>query len=366
MKRFQRSILACCAGLLLFANAEPVEAQQKLRFQSALPPSTLMFQNAKFWAERVKGLSGGRLEIEVLPAGSVVPAFEVLDAVHKRVLDGGHTASAFWAGRNRAAVLFGATPGGPFGMDLTDYLGWIYESGGLELYRELYQDQMKRNVVPFPMTAVPQQPLGWFKNPVRSWDDLKGRKCRQTGLAAELFGHAGMTSVNIPPGEIIPAGDRGVIECGELVGPAEDMKVGFHTIWKHYYVTSMHEPAGILEVYFNGDVWKGLAPDLQMIVQSAAVEAALRSQSINNRLNAEALDEMRQKHGVKVERTPDDILAKTLQVWDQMAADEVAKNPFFKKVYDSQRAYAAKVVPARRFLDLPYARGANHYWPQPK
>ena len=109
-------------------------------------------------------------------------------------------------------------------------------------------------------------------------------------------------------------------------------------IWKHYYVTSMHEPAGILEVYFNGDVWKALAPDLQMIVQSAAVEAALRSQSINNRLNAEALEEMRLKHGVKVERTPDDILAKTLQVWDQIAADEVAKNPFFKKVYDAQRA----------------------------
>ena len=366
MKRFQRFILACCAGLLLFANAEPVEAEQKLRFQSALPTSTLMFQNAKFWAERVKALSGGRLDIEVLPAGSVVPAFEVLDAVHKRVLDGGHTAAAFWVGRNRAAVLFGATPGGPFGMDLTDYLAWIYEGGGLELYREMYQDQMKRNVVPFPMTAVPQQPLGWFKNPVRNWDDLKGRKCRQTGLAAEIFGHAGMATVNMPPGEIIPAGERGVIECGELVGPAEDMKVGFHTIWKNYYVGSMHEPAGILEVYFNGDVWKGLAPDLQAIVQSAAIEAALRSQSINNRLNAEALDEMRQKHGVKVQRTPDDILTKTLEVWDQMATDEVAKNPFFKKVYDSQRAYAAKVVPTRRLLDMPYARGANHYWPQPK
>lgn len=367
MKRFRKIVLACCAGVVLSIGSAPAAAQQqKLRFQSALPPTTLMFQNVKYWADRVKAMSGGRLEIEVLSAGSVVPAFEVLDAVHKRVLDGGHTASAFWAGRNRAAVLFGATPGGPFGFDLTDYLGWIYEAGGLELYRELYQDQMKRNVVPFPMTAVPHQPLGWFKKPVRSWEDLKGLKCRHTGLAAELFGKAGMSPVNIPPGEIIPAGERGVIECGELVGPAEDMKVGFHSIWKNYYVSSMHEPAGILEIYFNGDVWKGLAPDLQQIVQSAAIDAALRSQHLNNRLNAEALEEMRNKHGVKVQRTPDDIIAKTLEVWDQIAAEESAKNPFFKKVYDAQRAYASKVVPTRRYLELSYDRGAAHYWPQTK
>ncbi len=360
-----KTFLLCVAGLTLLAG-HPAEAQQKLRFQSALPSSTLMFQNAKFWADKVKGMSGGRLEIEVLPAGSIVPAFEILDAVHKRVLDGGHTASAFWVGRNRASALFGASPGGPFGMDLSDYLGWIYDADGLDLYRELYQEQMKRNLVPFPMTAVPHQPLGWFKNPVRSWDDLKGRKCRQTGLAAELLSRAGVTPINVPPGEIIPAGERGVIECGELVGPAEDMAVGFHTIWKHYYVTSMHEPAGILEVFFNGDVWKALAPDLQQIIRAAAIEAALRSQSTYNRLNAEALIEMREKHGVKVERTPADILTKTLEAWDQMASEEAAKNPFFKKVYDSQRAYAAKVVPTRRFLDVPYAFGADHYWPERK
>lgn len=366
MKCFAKWVLACCAGVLLCASAQATDAPRKLRLQSALPPTTLMFENAKFWAERVKALSGGRLEIELLPAGSVVPPFELLDAVDRKVLDGAHTAAAFWAGRNRAAVLFGATPGGPFGMDMLDYLGWIYDAGGLELYRELYQDQMKRNVVPFPMTSVPQQPFGWFKNPIRNWDDLKGRKCRQTGLAAELLGHAGMTPVNVPPGEIIPAGERGVIECGELVGPAEDMKIGFHLIWKNYYVTSMHEPAGTLEVLFNGDVWKSLAPDLQQIVRSAAFEAALRSALVSNRLNADALQELRAKHGVKVLHTPNDILTRTLEVWDKMAADESAKNPFFKKVYTAQRAYAAKVVPTRRFLDLPYSVGAEHYWPQQK
>ena len=294
-------------------------------------------------------MSGGRLEIEVLPAGTMVPAFEVLDAVHKKVIDGGHTAAAYWVGKHRAATLFGPAPGGPFGMDMIDYIGWLHDGGGLELYRELYQDQLKRNVVPIPMTSVANQVLGWFKRPVKSWDDLKGRKCRETGITAEVFSKSGMATVNMPGGEIVPAGERGVIECGEWVGPAEDMKIGFHTVWKHYYMPSTHEPATVLELLINGDVWKKLTPDLQEIISVGRLGGDVPLADLANKLNAEALGELREKHGVKIERTPDDILNKILEAWDQIAKEEEAKNPFFKKVYDSQRAYASKVVPARRF-----------------
>ena len=125
------------AGLALFVTAPsaPVNAQapQKLRFQASFPTASLIFENLKFWAERVKVMSGGRLDIEVAPAGTIVPAFEVLDAVHKKVIDGGHTAAAYWVGKQRAATLFGPAPGGPFGMDMMDYMGWIYDGGGLEL-----------------------------------------------------------------------------------------------------------------------------------------------------------------------------------------------------------------------------------------
>jgi TRAP-type mannitol/chloroaromatic compound transport system substrate-binding protein len=314
----------------------------------------------------VKAMSGGRLEIEVLPAGAVVPAFEVLDAVHRQVIDGGHTAAAYWVGKNRAATLFGPAAGGPFGMDMIDYMGWLYDGGGIELYREYYQNQLKRNVVPIPLTSVANQVLGWFKQPIKSWDDLKGRKCRQTGLTAEVFSKSGMSPVNMPGGDIVPAGERGVIECGEWVGPAEDMVIGFQTVWKHYYMPSMHEPATVLELLINGDVWKKLSPDLQQIIQAASWEATFRSQTIMNKRNAEALIELREKHGVKIERTPEDILKKTLEAWDQIAKEEEAKNPFFKKVYDSQRAYASKVVPARRHVYAPYEIGANYYWPDHK
>ena len=146
----------------------------------------------------------------------------------------------------------------------------------------------------------------------------------------------------MPGGEIVPAGERGVIECGEWVGPAEDMKIGFQTVWKYFYMPSTHEPATVLELLINGDVWKASSPDLQEIIRSATWEATFRSQTIINKLNAEALKELREKHGVKIERTPEDILRKTLEAWDQIAKDEADKNPFFKKVYESQRAYASQ------------------------
>jgi TRAP-type mannitol/chloroaromatic compound transport system substrate-binding protein len=362
-----RSLAVGVAVLFLaLTSLQPASAQAptKLRFQAAFPASSLIFENFKFWAERVKALSGGRLQIETLPPGAVVPAFEVLDAVHKGVIDGGHTAPAYWVGKNRAATLFGPAPGGPFGMDMVDYMGWLYDAGGIELYREFYQKELKRNVVPIPMTSVANQVLGWFKTPVKSWDDLKGRKCRETGITAEVFSKSGMTPVNIPGGEIVPAGERGVIECAEFVGPAEDMKIGFQSVWKYFYMPSTHENATVLELLINGEVWNKLPADLREIVQSAAWEATFRSQILSNRLNAEALIELKEKHGVKIERTPNDILTRILGAWDQIAKEEEAKNPFFKKVYESQRAYASKVVPARRAVYAPYELGANYYWPE--
>lgn len=358
---------SCCAAVLAVAAALPAvsHAQTKLRVQSAFPAKGTFADGASLWAERVKALSGGRLVVELLATGSVVPAFETLDAVHKKVLDGAHTASAYWVGKNRAATLFGPAPGGPFGMDEIDYMGWIYEGGGMELYREFYQDQLRMNVVSFPMTAVGHQSMGWFKTPVKSWADLKGRKCRQTGITAEVFSKSGMSTVNMPGGDILPAGERGVIDCAEWVGPGDDSLVGFDTVWKHFYAQSMHEPASIMEIHINGDVWKALAPDLQEILKTAGIEATTRSLNRRNRIDATALSEMA-KRGVTVHRTPDDILKKVLESWDDVAKEESAKNPFFKKVYDSQRAWASQVVPTRRTTTPPYNFSANHYWPEKK
>jgi len=355
------------AGLFASAVSLPANAQNtKLRFQASFPASSYNYKNFEFWANRVKVMSGGRLEIEVAPAGTLVPAFEVLDAVHKQVIDGGHTAAAYWVGKHRAAALFGPSPGGPFGMDIVDLMGWMYEGGGLEYWKELYQVELKRNVVPLPLTAVNNQVLGWFAKPVKSWEDLKGRKCRQTGLTAEVYSKAGLSPVNLPGGEIVPAAERGVIECGEWVGPAEDMSVGFHTVWKYFYMPSTHEPSTVLELLINADTYNKLSPDLREIINVAAFEATYRHFALLNKLNADALKDMREQHKVNVERTPDDILRKTLEAWDQIAKEEEAKNPFFKKVYASQRDYASKVVPTRRLVQPNYNFTADYYWPEKK
>jgi TRAP-type mannitol/chloroaromatic compound transport system substrate-binding protein len=251
-------------------------------------------------------------------------------------------------------------------MDTFDYLGWMAEGGGLELWREFFQDVLKRNIVPIPLTVAGPQSLGWFREPVDGWDDLRGRKCRQTGITAEVFSKSGMATVNLPGAEIIPAAERGVIDCAEWVGPAEDMQIGFHTVWKNFYLTSTHEPATVLELLINGDVWNGLPKEQQEIVRSAAFEATLRSYLRTNIRNGEAVQELREKHGVTVHRTPEDILRKVLESWDQVAKDEAAKNPFFKKVHDAQRAYAAKVVPTKRSTHPEYKLAADQYWPESK
>ncbi|WP_418315490.1 TRAP transporter substrate-binding protein [Piscinibacter sakaiensis] len=364
--KFSRTLLTgACAALVSLGVALPgaAQAQTKLRIQSAFPAQGLYQLAAEDFAERVNTLSGGRLKVELLPSGSVVPAFEVLDAVNKKVIDGGYTAPAYWLGKNKAAALFGPAPGGPYGMDVIDYLGWIYDGGGLQLYRDFYQNELKSNVVVFPLTASDRQALGWFKKPVANWADLKGRKCRQTGITAEVFSKSGMATVNMPGGEIVPAGERGVIDCAEFVGAAEDSLIGFQTVWKNFYPQSMHEPATVVELLINGDVWKGLAPDLQAIVQAATVESTLRSIYVRNKKDGQAMQDMRTKHGVTIHRTPDDIVVKTLESWDQISEAEAGKNPFFKKVLESQKAYAGQVVPTRRTTTVPYNLAADHYWP---
>ena len=339
------------------------QGSRTLKMQATWPASSMLFDNFKMFAERVEKLSGGRLKIETLPAGAIVPPFEVLEATSKKVLEGAHAWAGYWVGKNKAAVLLTGGPGGTFGMDFVDYMGWMYHGGGWDLYQEFYRDVLKMNVVVFPILPAGPQAFGWFKKPVKNWNDMKGMKCRETGMAGEVFAAAGMRVVNMPGGEIIPAAERGVIDCAEWVTPGEDLKMGFHNVWKYYYMPGMHENVTVGELLINQDVWKSLAPDLQEIIKSAATETFIVFQAKFNQENALALKELVDKHKVQVLRTPDDILYTFLKTWDQVAEKESAVNPFFKKVHESQRTYASLLVPARRFMYPPYEFAANHYWP---
>jgi len=173
----------------------------------------------------------------------------------------------------------------------------------------------------------------------------------------------GMATVNMPGGEIAAAAQRGVIDCAEWVAPIEDLRLGLPQIYKYYYMPGMHEPTVVAELIINADVWKSLSPQHQEAIRSAVTDNYVRWWAKWQKQNADALDEMRTKFGTQVLRTPPEILTAFLKAWDEIAAEESAKNPVFKKVYDSQRAWASKVVPAKRFMQPPYSFAANHYWP---
>jgi TRAP-type mannitol/chloroaromatic compound transport system substrate-binding protein len=357
--------IAAAFGFAAQAQAQaPASGVKNLKMQSAWPASLTPQDNFRFFAERVDKLTSGQLKIEALAAGQVVPPFEILDATHKKVIDGAHGVSYYWVGKSKTATLFSSTPAGPFGMDQIDFVGWLYEGGGLDLWWDFYTKELKLNVISFPILPISPQAFGWFKRPIKNLADFKGMKCRQTGIVAELFQRMGMTTINMPGGEIIPSAQRGVIDCAEWVGGVEDLRLGLPQVFKYHYVPGMHEPSTVGELMINTEVWKGLTPQQQEVVRSATSETFLRWWAKWQKQNAEAIDEMRTKHGVQILRTPPDILIAFLKGWDELAKEESGKNPFFKKVLDSQREYASKVVPAKRFMTPPYSFAANYYWPE--
>ncbi|HEX6319231.1 MAG TPA: TRAP transporter substrate-binding protein [Burkholderiales bacterium] len=365
MKKALLAAAIAAIGFTLPAQAQaPAGSVKNLKMQSTWPASLTLQDNFRFFAERVDKLTSGQLKIEALAAGQVVPAFEVLDATHKKVIDGAHAVSYYWVGKSKAATLFSSTPAGPFGMDQIDFMGWLYEGGGLDLWWDFYTKELKLNVIAFPILPSSPQAFGWFKRPIKNLADFKGMKCRQTGIVSEIFQRMGMTTVNMPGGEIIPSAQRGVIDCAEWVGGIEDLRLGLPQVFRYHYVPGMHEPSVIGELMINTEVWKGLAPQQQEAIRSATVETFLRWWAKWQKQNADAIEEMRTKHGTQILRTPPEILIAFLRTWDEMAKEESAKSPFFKRVLDSQREYASKVVPAKRFMTPPYSFAANYYWPE--
>lgn len=366
MKRAVRRLLG--GGGLLAAAAfavMPAVAQTKtLKMQASWPASLTLYENFTDFTKRVEVLTAGRIKIEAMPAGTVVPAFEVLDAAHKKVIDGAHTWAGYWTGKNKAAILFTGGPGGPFGMDHMDYLSWMWHGGGLERYHKFYQETLKLNVVTFPILSTSPQALGWFKKPIESLADFKGQKCRQTGIVAEVMNEMGMRTVNMPGGEIMPAAERGTIDCAEWVGGIEDLRFGFHTLWKYHYAPSLHESVSIGELVINKEVWDSLAKVDQEIIKSAITEQLFVWWAKWQRQNAEAVAELRDKHKVNILNTPMEIHTEFLKAWDKVAAKESAANPVFKEVYEDLRKWASVTVPAKRFYYPAYGISANHYWPE--
>ena len=357
------SIGVILAGLVVPESATAA-GTRVLKIQASWPESLTLYENFTQWARRVETLSGGSLRIETLPDGQVVPAPEAIDAASRKVIDGAHTWTGYLRNRDMTALLFTGGPGGTHGMDFIDFVGWLHQGGGLELYQEFFRDVLKLNVVPIPMLPAGPQAFGWFKKPIHNFADLKKLKCRQTGIAVDVWRELGLTVVEMPGGQIVEAGRSDAIDCAEWFGGVEDLRLGLQNVWKYHYAPSVHESVAVGGLFINGDVWRSLSPQEQAMIKSAANETFLISWVKWQKENADALKEFHDKYGVQLLRTPPDVLEQFLRTWDKMAAREAERNPFFRKVWESQKNYAGLVVPAKRFYFPPYDQFADHYWPE--
>jgi TRAP-type mannitol/chloroaromatic compound transport system substrate-binding protein len=297
---------------------------------------------AREYVDRVHEMSGGRLQIDLLPAGAVVGAFQLLDAVNDGILDAAHDVPVYWYGKHKAASLFGTGP--VWGGDATNMLSWFYQGGGKEFYRELTQDILGLDVVGFFGFPMPAQPFGWFKEAdVTTLEDIQGLKYRTVGLAADLLQEMGMAVAQLPGGEIVPAMERGVIDAFEFNNPSSDMRFGAQDVAKNYYLSSYHQASESFEFMFNKDFFEGLPEDLQAILKYA-VEAASTSNT------AAALDNysrdlqiLQDEHGVTVHRTSDEILSAQLEAWDTLIVG-LEEDEYMSRVMESQREWAERVA----------------------
>jgi TRAP-type mannitol/chloroaromatic compound transport system substrate-binding protein len=318
--------------------------------------------NPKGVVDKIEAMAGGRLKINMQAAGAIVPAFDVLDATHKGVLDVGNGWPGYWYGKHPAATLFASIPGGPFGMNAEDFLGWMYLAGGVQLYNELLQKEMKLNLVAFPTYGETPEPLGWFKGPVKDMKAFRGLKFRAGGMSAEVFKAMGMSVVSLPGGEIVPALERGVIDAAEYSDPSSDMAVGFADVRKFYHMPSVHQPTGIMELLINKTKWDALPADLKAIIENACQAQAINFTLMMVDQNSKDLKTLVEKKGVKLIETPREIMHEILVAWDKVAEKYVKENPFFAKVYASQKEWAARVVPYRTIAHPPYDLAAEYYW----
>jgi TRAP-type mannitol/chloroaromatic compound transport system substrate-binding protein len=359
-RRFLKTAAAGAVGAGAAAFPMVSTAQTvSMRFQSTWPAKDIFHEYANDFAKKVNDMAGNRLKIEVLPAGSVVPAFQLLDAVAKGTLDGGHGVVAYWYGKNQAVALWGSGPA--FGMDANMVLAWHYYGGGKELLDEIYKS-LNLDVQSFLYGPMPTQPLGWFKKPVARVQDLKGLKFRTVGLAVDIFTDMGLAVNPLPGGEIVPALDRGLLDAAEFNNASSDRVLGFPDVAKTCMLQSFHQSSEQFEILFNKTKYSALPTELKSVIDYA-VQAASADMSWKaaDRYSTDYL-EMQSKQGVKFYKTPDAILRAQLASWDKVTAAKSAENPMFKKVMDSMRSFAQRAGRWQFDTVVDYRMAYNHYF----
>jgi len=357
----RRFMLAAGATAAAVAAPSVVSAQGpvSMRWQSTWPSKDIFHEYAQDFAKKVNDMTGGDLRIEVLPAGAVVPAFQLLDAVSKGTLDGGHGVLVYHYGKQTALALWGSGPG--YAMDANMLLAWHKYGGGKELLEKLYAS-IGGNVVSFPYGPMPTQPLGWFKKPMARLEDFRGLKFRTVGISIDVFTGLGAAVNALPGGEIVAAMDRGLLDAAEFNNATSDRILGFADVSKVCMLQSYHQNAEQFEIMFNKDKYNALPEKMRAIIANA-VEAASSDMSWKaiDRYSKDYV-ELQAKDNVKFYKTPDAILKKQLEIFDEVAKKKAAENPLFKEIVESQLAFAKRATQWEQDTVVSRKMVFDHYW----
>jgi TRAP-type mannitol/chloroaromatic compound transport system substrate-binding protein len=347
------------AATLGFPTILKAQGPINMRWQSTWPTKDIFHEYALDFAKKVNDMTGGDLKIEVLPAGAVVPAFNLLDAVSKGTLDGGHGVFVYHYGKNNALSLWGSSPG--FGMDADMMLSWHKYGGGKELFEKIYE-VIGANVKSYAYGPMWTQPLGWFKKPITKADDFKGLKFRTVGISIDLFKGMGAAVNALPGGEIVPALDRGLLDGAEFNNASSDRLLGFPDVSKVCMLQSYHQSAESFEILFNRPKFDALPAKMKAIIDNA-VEAA--SQDITwksiDRYSKDYIA-LQTVDKVKFYKTPDSILQRQLDIFDKVEAEYSEKNPLFKEIAASQRKFAERAVKWKQDYVVSPRLAYNHYF----
>jgi TRAP-type mannitol/chloroaromatic compound transport system substrate-binding protein len=363
-RKFLKGGLLAAGGVAASSFAAPAVLAQSpivIKMQTAWPSGDIWQQFAQDYVNRVHEMSGGRLQIDLLPAGAVVGAFQLLDAVNDGIIDAAHDVPAYWYGKHKAASLFGTGP--VWGGDATNMLSWFYKGGGQEFYRELTQEILGLNLYGFFAFPMPAQPLGWFNTgDITTVEDIKGLKYRTVGLAADLMQEMGMSVAQLPGGEIVPAMERGVIDAFEFNNPSSDMRFGAQDVAKHYYLSSYHQASESFEFMFNKDFFDDLPEDLQAILKYAVESASTANTASALDNYSRDLQALQDDHGVNVHRTSSEILDAQLQAWDKIIVD-LEEDDFMSRCMQSQREWAERVAFYELMNKPDLALAYEHFFP---
>jgi len=292
--------------------------------------------------------SGGRIVVKVYAGGELVPPFEVFDAVSRGTAELGHSGAYYWKGKAEAAPFFCAIP---FGMNAQEQNGWLYSGGGLDLWRELYE---QFNLVPFPAGNTGVQTAGWFNREINQVEDFAGLKMRIPGLGGDVIARLGGTPVNLPGAELFTALQNGTLDATEWVGPYNDLAFGLHRVAKYCYYPGWHEPGPTLECMVNKTAFDALPDDLKSIIETccrATNDAMLAEYTARNQ---QALEQLINEHKVDFRPLPRAVLDALREASRAVLEEIAARDPFAKRVYESYRAFQTQAMAWHRVSEMAY------------